>query len=74
MKSTAVSFLKRQSFRVKWNVRQIHKVTEWKSGCVYRTRTLGFLVCTPEYAMDLRVANKAIQVGPLSTSITRELL
>lgn len=74
MKPAALKFFKSTGFRIKWNLRQLHKVTEWKSGCVYRTRSLGYVVCSPEYAMDLRVANKAIQVGPVSTSVSRELL
>lgn len=63
--------IKASKIRVRWNLREFHRVTEWKAGCVYRTRTLGMVVCTPEYADALRVAHKNLIVGPVSTRITK---
>ena len=72
MKPSAVSFLKSQSFRVKWNAREMYKVTEYRGGCVYKTRSLGYIVCTPEYARELLTCT--VSDSPLSTSISKQLL
>jgi 6-phosphogluconate dehydrogenase len=64
--------IKASSHKVKWNLREVHKVTQWKEGCVYRTKSLGLIVCAPDY--KLLGDPKAIQVGPPSTSVTRQLM
>jgi hypothetical protein len=65
--------IKQSSWRVKWNLREIFKVTQWKDDCVYRTRSLGMLVCTREYADSLG-ADKDIIITPVSTKISKELM
>lgn len=66
--------IKTSSFRVKWNLREVHAVTQWKDDCVYRTRSLGVISCTPEYADFLRSISRNIIVGPVSTRISRQLV
>lgn len=65
--------IKASRYSVKLNLREVHKITEWKDGCIYATKSIGMLVCTPEYADMLR-ASKQIQVGPVSTRISRQLV
>lgn len=64
--------IKASSFRVKWNLREVHKVTQWKDGCVYRTKSIGLIVCKPDY--KLLGDEKNIQIGAASTSVTRQLM
>jgi hypothetical protein len=52
------------------NMREVHIVTQWKGGCVYRTRSLGHVICTREYAESLNVNHKNIQVGSVSTRVS----
>lgn len=63
--------IKRMSFRAKWNLREVHKVTQYKEGCIYRTKSLGMIICLSEYQL---LNMKDIQIGPISTRITRELI
>jgi len=62
--------IKACSFRVKWNLREVHKVTQWKDGCVYRTKSLGMIVCLPDY----KLLNQDVQIGSVSTKISKELM
>ncbi len=65
--------IKASRYRVKHNLREIHKITQWKDGCIYATKSIGMLVCTPEYADALRATGK-YQVGPVSTRISKQLV
>lgn len=58
-------------FQIRWNLREVHKVTQWKDGCIYRTKSLGIIACTPEYSDSLRVNNPNIIVGPVSTRVSK---
>ena len=71
MKSSAIAYLKRSSFRIKWNLREVHKITTWKDGYIYGTKSVGYIICAPEYADYLRTRDT--QVGPVSTRITSQL-
>ena len=62
--------IKASRFKVKWNLREIHKVTQWKDDCIYRTRSLGMIVCLPDYQLP----SKDYILGPVSTKISRELM
>jgi len=64
--------IKASSWQVRWNLREVHKVTQWKDDCVYRTKSLGYLVCTVQYAEALQHGD--IFVGPPSTRVTTELM
>lgn len=63
--------IKASSFRVKWNLREVHKITQWKDDCVYRTRSLGLVVCMPDY--KLLGESKNYMIGSVSTRVTKEL-
>ena len=69
--------IRKSSLKVRWNLREIHIVTQWKSGCVYRTRSLGMIVCAPGYFEEVILKRldpskaKNYMVGPVSTEITR---
>lgn len=69
MTSQSLQWLKTQSFKIKWNLREVHKVTQWKDGCVYRTKSIGFLICGPDY----RLLSDEAQIGSVSTSITKAI-
>ena len=32
-------------YLVRGQLREVYVVTEWKGGCIYRTKRLGFVVC-----------------------------
>lgn len=64
--------IKASSFKVKWNVREVHKVTQWKDDCVYRTKSLGLIVCLSDY--QLLGDSKAIMLGSVSTKVSKELM
>ena len=65
--------IKASNWKVKWNLREVHLVTQWKSGCVYRTKSIGIISCDSDYADYLRSLNKNVIVGPISTSVSRQL-
>jgi 6-phosphogluconate dehydrogenase len=65
--------IKASNWRVKWNLREIHLVTQWKSGCIYRTKSIGMISCTDDYASWLRSKSKNVIVGPVSTSVSKLL-
>lgn len=62
--------IKSSSYRVKWNLREIHKITQYKDDCVYRTRSLGLIVCKPDYQL---LTQKDIMVSAISTKISKQL-
>lgn len=64
--------LKKMRVGVRMRLRQVHKVTQWKSGCVYRTKPIGYIVCEPDYKL-LDTSNN-IQIGSVSTKVSRELM
>jgi hypothetical protein len=66
----SLSAIKSSSHRVKWNLREVYRVTEYKDGCVYRTKSLGYIVCLPDY----KFLNSEAKLSAPSTKITRELL
>jgi len=66
--------IKASSFRVKWNLREIWLITQWKDGCVYRTRSLGIVACSPEHADWMRTTIPNIIVGSVSTKVSQALL
>ena len=74
MKPAAIQFLKRSSFRLQWKLREVHKVIQFKDGCVYRTRALGYIICEPEYVHHLNSKPGVITLGSVSTSVSRQLL
>ena len=55
--------------RLRHLVREAHLVTQWREGCVYRTRSLGFIVCDWNY----KLLGRDGQIGSVSTKVTREL-
>ena len=63
--------IRKSSFKVKWNLREVHIITEWKNDCVYRTKSIGMIVCSPEYVDMLRAKSRNIIVGPVSTRISK---
>ena len=69
MRFVVLEQIKSSSWRVKWQLREVHKITQWKSGCVYRTKLLGMIVCDTAYADHLRALG--FIVGPVSTSVSR---
>ena len=30
-------------------LQQVYKITEWKDGCIYRTKPVGFVVCATDH-------------------------
>lgn len=71
---THLPTIKASKYRVYSQVREVHKVIQWKEGCVFRTRSMGMIVCSPEYAASLIYTSKGdIQVGPVSTRVSRYL-
>jgi len=65
-----LNWLKSASFKVKWNLREVYKVTQWKDDCVYRTRSLGFIVCPSDYQL---LGGQNYSINSVSTSISRQL-
>lgn len=63
--------IKQSSYRVKMNLREVHKVTQWKDGCIYRTKSIGMIICKPDY--EFLTKNKNIQLGPVSTKVSKLL-
>ncbi len=63
--------IKASNFKVKWNLREVHKVTQWKDDCVYRTKSLGMIVCLSDYKL---LSGKDIQIGSVSTKISKLML
>ena len=57
--------------RVKYQLREVHKITQYKKGCVYKTKSLGFIVCEPLYQFTDMTD---IQLGAVSTKISKQLL
>lgn len=63
--------LKKCSLKIRYQLREVYKITQYKDNCVWRTKSLGYIVCGPDY----RLLNmKDIQIGSVSTKISRELL
>lgn len=62
--------IKKCKIRVRWQVRNVYKITQYKEGCVYRTKSLGLIVCEPLYQL---LDMKDIQFGSVSTKITKEI-
>jgi hypothetical protein len=50
-------------------LREIRRVTEWKSGCIYRTAHVHFAWVTIDYKTD----DKNMVICPVSTSLTVKL-
>lgn len=62
--------IKKCKIRVRWQLREVHKITQYKEGCVYRTKSLGMIVCEPLYQfLDMT----DIQLGSVSTRISKEI-
>lgn len=57
--------LRKMRYGVQMRLREVHKVTEWRDGCVYRTKSLGYIVCNHDYRLP------GVQIGSVSTRITR---
>jgi len=64
-----LDWLKNQPFTIKWNLRSVYKITEWKNGCIYRTRSVGYIICLSDY----KFLNDSATLNSVSTSITRQL-
>lgn len=62
--------IKASKIRVRWQLREVHKVTQWKDNCVYRTRSIGMISCDIDYAHALQ-RNPNIIVGSISTRISK---
>jgi hypothetical protein len=69
MKPRQIAYARTMRYRVQMRLREIYKVTEWRDGCVYRVRSLGFM-CVP----DGYTFPSGIQVGSLSTKYSRQLI
>lgn len=63
--------IKKCGFRIKWNLRQVYKITQYKDGCIYRTKSLGYIVCKPEYQL---LNMEDIQIGTVSTKVSNLLI
>lgn len=63
--------IKKSSMRVKMRLRSVYKVTEFRKGCVYKTKQLGMIVCMPDY--EFLPGNEAY-LNSVSTDITREIM
>lgn len=57
-------------YMTRTSIREVYKVTHWKSGCVYKTKSLGYIVCNHDYEL---LDAKAI-IGSASTSVMREVM
>lgn len=53
------------------NLREVFKVTEWREGCVYRTKSVGYAWVTDGYTPSEYEPNT--QIHSLPTAITRKL-
>jgi len=62
--------IKKMPIRVRWQIRNVYKITQYKDGCVYRTRSLGYIVCEPLYQL---LNMKDIQFGSISTKMLKEI-
>ena len=69
LSSDVIDRLKSKSFQVRMHLRELYIITQWKDGCIYKTRSLGFIVCKPDY---LRLERDII-LASLSTKISMEL-
>lgn len=58
-------------YNVRGQLKQVHIVTEWRDGCVYRTKSLGLVVASTYQPC---VQASAAMVGPISTADTRRLM
>jgi hypothetical protein len=67
----SLSAIKSSSLKTRWNLRQVYKIVEYKQGCVYRTKSLGYIVCLPDYKF---LNQTDIQLHPPSTKVSKELL
>jgi hypothetical protein len=63
--------IKSSRFRIRGQLREVHKVTQWKEDCIYRTKSIGIISCTPDYADYLRLSDKNILVGSISTKLDK---
>ena len=57
--------IKRLRFRTRMQLREVHKIVEWKDGCIYRTKSLGMIICPSDYKLD------GVMIGPVSTKVSR---
>jgi len=64
--------LKKCNFRVRMNIRGVYKIIQWKEGCVYKTKSIGFIVCKSDY--QFLSSETTYQLSSVSTKITRELM
>jgi hypothetical protein len=62
--------IKNSNFRVRWNLRQVYKIVEYRKGCVYKTKNLGYIVCLRDYKF---LDNTDIEIHPPSTKVSMEL-
>lgn len=65
------SELKKMRYSVRMRVREVFKITEWKDDCVWKTKSLGLIVCNPDYKL---LDSKDYQIYSASTKVTKELI
>jgi hypothetical protein len=65
--------IKASRWQVRYNLREVHKVTQWKAGCVYRTKSLGMIVCAPDYQLLGQADTPGLTIGSVSTAVSRML-
>lgn len=63
--------IKASKANVRMQVKEVFKVIEYKKGCVYKTKSLGYIVCEPLYQfLDM----KDIQLHSPGTKVLRQLI
>ena len=53
-------------------LRSVYKIIEYRDGCIYKTKFIGYIACKPDYKLLTDSPN--YQIGSVSTTITRELI
>lgn len=52
------------------SLREVHEVTQWKEGCIYKTKSIGFAWVTLDYVPS---DNKNIIYGSISSKLSQKL-
>ncbi len=68
MKPEQIQRFRAERFRIRWSLREVWVVTEWRDDCVYRTRSLGYAVLPDDYQLP-----REYLVTPISTKFMRQL-
>ena len=55
-------------------LRTVHKITERRDGCVYRTKQIGYIVCSSDNQPFNWDKSRDTQLGSVSTEVSREII